>query len=121
MQEALQALVCGGMLKCLLSLRADYHLHVHVTHMHMDLGPGMAAGKAHLLDDVIGAPSNAAHAREPIACLCLTINFKRGMVAQSALGTVGVEPSSCTAVAFHARPCYDGQDALLWHPWFCLV
>ena len=37
-------------------LRADYHLHVHVAHVRLDLGPGMAAGKAHLLDDVIGAP-----------------------------------------------------------------
>ncbi|KAK9837321.1 hypothetical protein WJX81_006094 [Elliptochloris bilobata] len=30
-----------------------YHLHVHVAHVQLDGGAGMAAGKAHLLDDVI--------------------------------------------------------------------
>jgi hypothetical protein len=39
---------------------ADYHLHVHVAHVHMDGGQGMAAGKAHLLDDVIGAAAPCA-------------------------------------------------------------
>ena len=31
-----------------------YHLHVHFVHLSVDAGAGMAAGKAHLLDDVIG-------------------------------------------------------------------
>ncbi len=31
-----------------------YHLHVHFMHINVDAGAGMAAGKAHLLDDVIG-------------------------------------------------------------------
>lgn len=31
-----------------------YHLHVHFMHLCVDAGAGMAAGKAHLLDDVIG-------------------------------------------------------------------
>lgn len=31
-----------------------YHLHVHFVHIKQDLGPGMAAGKAHLLLDIIG-------------------------------------------------------------------
>ena len=31
-----------------------YHLHVHFMHLKVDAGAGMAAGKAHLLDDVIG-------------------------------------------------------------------
>ena len=31
-----------------------YHLHVHFMHVSVDAGAGMAAGKAHLLDDVIG-------------------------------------------------------------------
>lgn len=31
-----------------------YHLHVHFMHLSVDAGAGMAAGKAHLLDDVIG-------------------------------------------------------------------
>ena len=44
----------------LLALHVDYHLHIHVAHVQMDLGPGMAAGKAHLLDDVIGALTEAA-------------------------------------------------------------
>ncbi len=39
---------------------ADYHLHVHVAHVHVDGGQGMAAGKAHLLDDVIGATAPCA-------------------------------------------------------------
>ncbi|KAL3145883.1 hypothetical protein ABBQ38_015253 [Trebouxia sp. C0009 RCD-2024] len=30
-----------------------YHLHVHFMHLSVDAGAGMAAGKAHLLDDVI--------------------------------------------------------------------
>lgn len=30
-----------------------YHLHVHFMHVNVDAGAGMAAGKAHLLDDVI--------------------------------------------------------------------
>lgn len=30
-----------------------YHLHVHFMHINVDAGAGMAAGKAHLLDDVI--------------------------------------------------------------------
>lgn len=32
-----------------------YHLHVHFVHVKHDAGAGMAAGKAHLLSDVIGA------------------------------------------------------------------
>ena len=44
---------------------ADYHLHVHVAHVQLDGGAGMAAGKAHLLDDVIGA----ALAVPPHVCL----------------------------------------------------
>lgn len=31
-----------------------YHLHVHFLHVKYDAGAGMAAGKAHLLNDVIG-------------------------------------------------------------------
>ena len=31
-----------------------YHFHVHIMHVSVDAGAGMAAGKAHLLDDVIG-------------------------------------------------------------------
>ena len=31
-----------------------YHLHMHFLHIKCDAGAGMAAGKAHLLDDVIG-------------------------------------------------------------------
>jgi hypothetical protein len=31
-----------------------YHLHVHFMHVKHDAGAGMAAGKAHLLDDLIG-------------------------------------------------------------------
>lgn len=31
-----------------------YHFHVHIMHISVDCGAGMAAGKAHLLDDVIG-------------------------------------------------------------------
>ena len=31
-----------------------YHFHVHIMHINVDFGPGMAAGKAHLLDDIIG-------------------------------------------------------------------
>ena len=31
-----------------------YHLHVHFLHVKHDAGMGMAAGKAHLLTDVIG-------------------------------------------------------------------
>lgn len=31
-----------------------YHLHVHFMHLNVDAGAGMAAGKAHLLDEVIG-------------------------------------------------------------------
>ena len=31
-----------------------YHLHVHFMHLNVDAGAGMAAGKAHLLDDVVG-------------------------------------------------------------------
>ena len=31
-----------------------YHLHVHFMHLSVDAGAGMAVGKAHLLDDVIG-------------------------------------------------------------------
>ena len=31
-----------------------YHLHVHFIHVSVDVGAGMAVGKAHLLDDVIG-------------------------------------------------------------------
>ena len=31
-----------------------YHLHVHFMHVNVDAGAGMAAGKAHLLDDIIG-------------------------------------------------------------------
>lgn len=31
-----------------------YHLHVHFMHTKHDAGAGMAAGKAHLLEDVIG-------------------------------------------------------------------
>ena len=30
-----------------------YHLHIHFCHVHFE-GPGMAAGKAHLLADIIG-------------------------------------------------------------------
>ncbi|DBB15781.1 hypothetical protein WJX82_005294 [Trebouxia sp. C0006] len=30
-----------------------YHLHVHFIHVSVDVGAGMAVGKAHLLDDVI--------------------------------------------------------------------
>lgn len=32
-----------------------YHLHVHFLHVKYDAGPGMAVGKAHLLNDIIGA------------------------------------------------------------------
>ena len=31
-----------------------YHLHMHFLHVGCDAEAGMAAGKAHLLDDVIG-------------------------------------------------------------------
>jgi m7GpppX diphosphatase len=30
-----------------------YHFHLHFTHLQLDEGHGMAAGKAHLLEDVI--------------------------------------------------------------------
>lgn len=30
-----------------------YHFHVHITHLQLDEGHGMAAGKAHLLEDII--------------------------------------------------------------------
>ena len=30
-----------------------YHLHIHFCHVRFE-GPGMAAGKAHLLADIIG-------------------------------------------------------------------
>jgi hypothetical protein len=33
-----------------------YHFHVHFAHTSLDLGGGSAVGKAHLLDDIIGAP-----------------------------------------------------------------
>ena len=32
-----------------------YHFHVHFCHVTLAASPGMAVGKAHLLDDVIGA------------------------------------------------------------------
>lgn len=31
-----------------------YHFHVHLMHVKVDAGAGMAVGKAHLLDDIIG-------------------------------------------------------------------
>lgn len=37
-----------------------YHLHVHFLHTKHDAGASMAAGKAHLLDDIIGAPLGGA-------------------------------------------------------------
>ncbi|GAQ88082.1 Scavenger mRNA decapping enzyme [Klebsormidium nitens] len=30
-----------------------YHFHLHITHLQLDEGHGMAAGKAHLLEDII--------------------------------------------------------------------
>lgn len=43
-----------------------YHLHVHFLHVNYDAGAGMAVGKAHLLNDIIGAilgldPAGMAH------------------------------------------------------------
>ena len=32
-----------------------YHLHAHFLHVKYDVGAGMAVGKAHLLNDIIGA------------------------------------------------------------------
>ena len=89
---------------------ADYHLHVHVAHVDLDGGQGMAVGKAHLLDDVIGAapPQAAAHGRRP----CSPSSGRRML-----LGVLGVlflsEHSLCAALAgacSHAgsslgRPC----------------
>lgn len=31
-----------------------YHFHVHVCHVALAASAGMAVGKAHLLDDIIG-------------------------------------------------------------------
>jgi m7GpppX diphosphatase len=46
--------VLGHELRCYVHYQPSYyHFHLHITHLQLDEGHGMAAGKAHLLEDVI--------------------------------------------------------------------
>jgi m7GpppX diphosphatase len=54
-----------------------YHLHVHFLHIKLDAGHGMAAGKAHLLLDIIGeGPVIGRALVEWFRCVVYHLNIK---------------------------------------------
>lgn len=86
----------------------------------MDLGPGMAAGKAHLLDDVIGAPHQAAPASSLLSSLA-PLPARSCASNPGSCRVKGRKPAPCTAVAFHAVSRYIGHGAsAVALPCFCL-
>lgn len=60
-----------------------YHLHVHFMHLNVDAGAGMAAGKAHLLDEVIG--------KRPYYGICCAFWDAKGRLAAGSVLPASVE------------------------------
>ncbi len=62
--------VAAGMLRAYVHYQPSYyHLHVHFVHIKHDVGLGMAAGKAHLLLDIIGERCLFKHILAKVTCV----------------------------------------------------